>query len=82
MKNNAQNTNWELWILVSLWKKKLHLNHKDFHYMLLFLDGVQNIFAWTYNDFERGISLELAQHWIELNTMEPMAHHSVKTHEF
>lgn len=25
----------------------------------------------------RGISLELAQHWIELNTMEPTARHSV-----
>jgi hypothetical protein len=36
-------------------KKDLHFNCKDFHYLLLSLDGVQNIFAWTYNNFERNL---------------------------
>ncbi len=35
----------------------------------------KDAFAWTYKDL-KGIPLELVQHWIELDTTIPPAHHA------
>jgi hypothetical protein len=37
------------------------------------LKELKNVFAWTYKDL-KGISLELAQHKIELDTIVPLTH--------
>jgi hypothetical protein len=37
------------------------------------LKEFKDVFAWTYKDL-KGIPLEIAQHWIELNTTVPPTH--------
>jgi hypothetical protein len=41
--------------------------------LIQLLKEFKNIFAWTYKDL-KGIPLEIAQHWIELDTSIPLAH--------
>jgi hypothetical protein len=43
------------------------------HQLIKLLKEFKDIFAWTYKDL-KGIPLEVAQHWIELNTSIPLAH--------
>jgi hypothetical protein len=37
------------------------------------LKDFKDVFSWTYKDL-KGIPLEIAQHWIELDTTIPRAH--------
>ncbi len=41
--------------------------------LIQLLKEFKNIFTWTYKDL-KGIPLEIAQHWIELDTLIPPAH--------
>ncbi len=43
------------------------------HQLIELLKEFKDIFAWTYKDL-KGIPLNIAQHWIELDTLIPPIH--------